>query len=162
MIPGFTSATDAISKKFYALLVRLYRKLKHARVTATIDTACVDSHSSKSSQGGEVSTTLRHLRREVKVPVSRSSRKSILGQEDVKKVLQGSGLSIRLRQNGRAQVSLWHGMLVPDDDNGLASRCITTDQTRSLAAGTRNLVRTLPKRGVSLESTGKLTVCHTP
>lgn len=89
--------------------------------------------------------TLRYLRHEVTVPVIPSSRETVLRQENVEEVLEGSGFSIRLGQNGRTQVSLCDGTLVPDDDYRLADRCITTDQRGSLAAGTRDLVRTLPQ-----------------
>jgi hypothetical protein len=92
-----------------------------------------------------VSTALRHLRCEVAVPVSCSSRESILGQENVEEVLERPGFSIRFRQNGWTQVSLWRRALVPDDYYRLASRYITTNQRCSLAAGTRDLVRTLPE-----------------
>jgi hypothetical protein len=145
MIPRFTSTSDAISKELYTLLVRLYGKLKHARITATVNATRINCHGSKSSEGGEMPSTLRYLRCEITVPVGRSSRESVLGQENVEEVLEGSGFSIRLRQDGWAQVSLWHGTLVPDDDYRLASRCIATDQRSSLAAGTRGLVRTLPE-----------------
>ena len=100
-----------------------------------------------------MSTTLRYLRREIAVPFGRSSRKSVLRQENVEEVLEGTRFSIRFRHKGWAQVSLWHRVLVPNDDQELAGSCITTDQRRSLAAGTRHLVRTLLKRGVSLGST---------
>jgi hypothetical protein len=71
--------------------------------------------------------TLRYLRREITVPFGCSSGEPVLRQENVEEVLERSGFSIRLRQNGRAQVGLRHGRLVSNDDRRLAGRCITTD-----------------------------------
>lgn len=65
--------------------------------------------------------TLRRLCRKVLMPVGCPSRKSILGEEDLEEVLEGSHFLIGLRQNGQAEVG--SGLIV-DGDHRRSSSCV--------------------------------------
>jgi hypothetical protein len=143
MIPGLTSHLDSISQELNALLVRLYRKLKHTRIMTTIATVCISSQCPNPSQSREVSSTLWYSRRKIPMPLCRSSRKSILRQENVEEVLERSCLPIRVRQDGRAEIGLRQAALITDGDHGFINGRVEAGQGSSTTACARRFVRTL-------------------
>jgi hypothetical protein len=54
------------------------------------------------------------------MPLCRSSRESILRQEDVEEVLERSRFPVWFRQDGRAESGLWQAALATDCDHGFA------------------------------------------
>jgi dienelactone hydrolase len=74
------------------------------------------------------------------MPVGRSSREPVLRQEDVEEVLKGSCFSVRLGQDGWAQVGLWPVTLTTDKNYRLANWRIVT---KHLATMTRTILHLL-------------------
>lgn len=154
MVPRTTTTASSTSEVVDTPLIGLDRELKHVRVAETLifTATCVDGHGSNPNQGGEVSTALRHLGREIVVPVTRSPRKSVLWKEDMEEVLERSCFVIRLRQDGQAEACL--GLIIDSDHRG-GSSWIPTIQEPLATTSTRKLLRTLLKYAVRVGSIGK-------